>query len=257
MSTTATRHHDKFDIGRVFGSTFSVIGRNAALCIGLALIFSGLPTLVYLLSFHLIFSGWTAATPDMDAVRAVMSFAPFAVGLANFVLSLILQAALVRAAIEDLNGQKPSFRDCIRTALRLFFPILATAFLVGLGVVLGAILLFVPGIMLFVRWWVAMPALVQERRGVTASIARSRDLTKGNRWRIFGLLLILWLATVGIQVSFAAIAAMFGLIAGAVVATLATTFTSMALSVAAAASYIELRLVKEGAGVDELVDIFS
>ena len=47
--------------------------------------------------------------------------------------------------------------------------------------------LVIPGLVLSTIWWVAIPVAVVERPGTVASLRRSSELTKGVRWRIFGL----------------------------------------------------------------------
>ena len=46
MASMTVQRSEKFRIGKVFSDTFSVIGRNLGLWIGLALLFSALPTLI-------------------------------------------------------------------------------------------------------------------------------------------------------------------------------------------------------------------
>ncbi|RWH79235.1 MAG: hypothetical protein EOQ86_15210 [Mesorhizobium sp.] len=260
MSSVTLERPDKFRIGRVFNDSFAVIGRNAVLCLGLAALFSGLPTLVFQLwalrqdlavpfdpstfgEQNLVF-GYTAVT--------------MGVGLGSYILSLLLQASLVRATIEDLNGKQPSFGDCVAKAVSFLLPTFAIALLVGLGVVLGLMLLIVPGIMLALRWSVAVPALVQERLGVFGSMARSRDLTKGSRWALFGLFIILIIIAIAIELALGTATDLFGGgVVGAVLGALVTSVTSMAMSIATAVSYVELRQVREGTSVDELAEIFS
>ncbi len=63
----------------------------------------------------------------------------------------------------------------------------------GLGIVLGYLLLIVPGIVLSVRWFLAYVIAVVEDRGVTGSLSESWEVTEGNSWPIFltGLLMFL------------------------------------------------------------------
>lgn len=51
-------------------------------------------------------------------------------------------------------------------------------------------LVAIPLVILLVMWSVAMPVCVVERLGALRSLRRSRELTKGHRWRMFGLLLV-------------------------------------------------------------------
>ena len=118
--------------------------------------------------------------------------------------------------------------------------------------------LIVPGIILWLGWSMSMPVLIQERLGVFGSMSRSRALTKGNRWSLFGLFLILIIIAMviqsGILLVFVFSSRNYRPQLGAA---LVQTMVSMVLSIAAAVSYVELRQVKEGASVDELAKIFS
>src|SRR5258708_17090641 len=62
--------------------------------------------------------------------------------------------------------------------------------MMGLAVMFASMLFIVPGLILYMMWSVATPACVVERLGPFRSMARSRALTKGHRWKIFGLLLL-------------------------------------------------------------------
>ncbi|MER8633106.1 hypothetical protein NKH55_25565 [Mesorhizobium opportunistum] len=259
MTSTTLARREKFDIGRVFNNTFAVIGRNIGLCIGLAAVFSGLPNLVSQLArpaAHAV--GDPAGLAEATANYTFGYFVGFAVfGILYVGLSLLLQSSLVRAAIEDMNGKRPTFGDCIRVAIRNLLPTLGIGLLVGLGVGVASIALVVPGIILWLGWSVSIPVLIQERLGVFGSMSRSRALTKGSRWALFGLFLILMIIALVIQSMSAVVIYLFHGIAAAVLAALVQTIVSMVISVATAVSYVELRQVKEGVSVDELAEIFS
>lgn len=83
--------------------------------------------------------------------------------------------------------------------------------LANLGVLLGFMLLIVPGLLLMVRWALATPVVIRENLGTTAALRRSAELTKGNRWRILGLALLIWVP--GMLVIIAA-SALLGVFAG-------------------------------------------
>lgn len=63
--------------------------------------------------------------------------------------------------------------------------------IVAVGVAAGLILLIVPGLILVTIWIVAPPVAVVERPGVFESLARSRELVRGNGLRVFLFLLLL------------------------------------------------------------------
>ncbi|RWP27402.1 hypothetical protein [Mesorhizobium sp.] len=295
MVSTTLERPDKYRIGRVFSNSFAVIGRNPGLLVGLAALFSALPALVLNLWNYRNFAKLDFADPESMAVAdpsAILgnSLISMAFGLIYFALALLFQSSLVRATIEDLNGKRPAIGDCIQIALRCMFPTLGMGLVVFLTMILalvvtmfvagmlipvfGNIIVFiafialvVPGIMLFLGISVSVPVLIQERLGVFGSMSRSRVLTKGSRWSLFGLLLVLFLAAIAIQMAFALLfgftfaitgsLSTVGLVVGAIGGALVSTVVSTLMSVAIAVSYVELRHVREGTSVDELAEIFS
>lgn len=252
-----------FRIGRVFGDTFNVFGRNFGLYIGLSLIFSGLPTFIYQL---VIGSQAQAAIASAETgAPQVFGTASFVAGAVFFlvylVLSLVQQAALVRATIQDLNGQQPTFSDALGRAIIFLLPIFGLTLVLWICIGVGLMLLIVPGLYLAVRWSAALPVLVQEQRGVFESLTRSSQLTAGNRWRIFGLLIVVVVAASILQLVFGlitiAVVPLLGTLVGTAVAAVLSAIVSVIMSIALAVSYVELRFVKEGADVSELAKIFS
>ncbi|MER8441208.1 hypothetical protein NKH36_33000 [Mesorhizobium sp. M1312] len=291
MVSTTLERPDKFRIGRVFSNSFAVIGRNPGLLVAVAALFSALPALVLNLWNYSNFANLDIANPGSMAVAdpsAMLrnSLISMAFGLIFLVMALLFQSSLVRATIEDLNGKRPAIGDCIQIALRCIFPTLGIGLVVFFAIFLGVIAMFVagliipifgtiiafvvllvPGIRLLLGISVSVPVLIQERLGVFGSMSRSRALTKGNRWSLFGLLLILFLVTIALQMAFALVFGLafaltgslstVGLIVGAIGSALVSTVVSTLMSVAIAVSYVELRQVKEGTSVDELAEIFS
>lgn len=260
MTTATLGQPGRFEIGRVFNITFGVITRNIGLCIGLALLFSGLPSLLIRL--------WTQ--PQVDAMlhrdpgsmvdpSAALSASYIGVvaGVVSFICALLLQSAFVRATIEDLNGKRVSFGDCVQIAIRFLLPTLAIGVLATMGLSIGFMLLIVPGVILALGWSMSVPVLIQERLGVFGSMSRSWALTKGSRWSLFGLFLILFIIAMIIQWGMLLVLVLFGGLVAEIGAALVQTVVSMVLSIAAAASYVELRQAKEGTGIAELAEIFS
>jgi len=285
VTTLTLERREKFGIGRVLGNSFAVIGRNLGLLIGLAALFSALPAFVLNLWNYRNIDG---IEYDDDVIDPMLNnpWVAVAFGLIYFVLALLFQSALVRATIEDLNGKRPALGDCVRTALRSILRTLGVALVVFLAMVLalvaaslagvvvpvyGAVIvslvLLIPGAMWLLSVSVSVPVLIQERLGVFRSISRSRALTKGSRWSILGVLLILFVAAIALQFVFGvALGLAFAitgklstpvLIASSLGSAIVSTAVSTLISVAIAVSYVELRQVKEGTSVDELAEIFS
>jgi hypothetical protein len=255
--TIGSQAQEKFDQGKAFGTTFSIIGRNIGLWLALTTIFSVLPSAIlqYLLLGPVTESALSAT--DLTTVEWRLYAIAAAGLLVSIVLSALLSSTLVRATIEDMSGKRPSMRDCIGTAGAVLLPAVGVGLLTSLGVVAGLIFLIIPGVVLWLRWAVAIPVLVQERLGVTASISRSATLTAGFLWPLFGLFLILVIAAGLIEWAIAGIQPSLGLWPGLLIAAFVESIMSMVISTATAVCYVELRRIKEGTGVEELAEIFS
>lgn len=255
MAVTTLNTGDRFRIGRVLNDSFAVIRRNPVLCLGLGVLLYAAPRFAFSLWYVQATAGSAGAAPQsFFSQHAMLAIA----GVLLYVgVIAILQTSLIRAAIVDRRGEKPSLADCLGVAFTLFFPVLLTSLVVTLAIMLGLILLVVPGILLLLRWAVAIPVLIQERPNILDSMARSRDLTKGNRWALLGL----WLTLIGggtlVGLVATRIAMPLNVNFGLIVDSLGKAAVTVLSSVASAVSYVELRQVKEGTGVDELAEIFS
>lgn len=259
MTVTDYGRPSAFRIGRVFGDSFAVFGRNIVLCLGLAIIFSGIPSVLYQWwTLSAVGSTDPAEFGQFDSSQVIIAIVA---GIASFVLSSVLQAALTRASIEDLNGERPTFGDCLSTAFSVLLPIIGIAILVGIGTVLGFMLLIVPGVILWLRWSVSIPVQVNEKLGVMGSMSRSAELTTGSRWALFGLYIILIIIVIAIQfllgLSVTLLTSLFGAYGALALLGLVSTIATIALSIVAAVAYVELRLVKEGTDVKDLAEIFA
>jgi hypothetical protein len=115
-------------------------------------------------------------------------------------------------------------------------------------------------------WAVAAPAVVVERDGVFNALGRSRELTKGARWKILGLFLLLgvsyWLLSivlgfVGLE-AYGASDATTGLSVGNLVGSfvLGTIFNAFWGTIQPSL-YVELRHWKEGDSVEALARVFA
>jgi hypothetical protein len=249
------------DVGRVLGRGFEALKANFIPFLLVALLLVGLPAFLaqYLPSAGL----------DPDRPELVLTFDYWGALLVSMFAALLgnalLQGVLVRSTILTLSGREPDLGGSAMLALRLLLPIIGLSICVGFLIAFGFLLLVVPGIMAYCAFSVAVPALVEEREGVSASMGRSRDLTRGSRWQVFLLVVLLWIFST-------VVAAVAGVIAGVspwgtalapdpIVAGLssgvASSLTGLIGTVVTAALYVELREVKEGTSTQELATVFA
>ena len=199
---------------------------------------------------------------------AAMFSAPlyWVIAVIGLILAVVVYTGSIYGYLAVERGQPVPVGECFSDGLSRFLPGLGLLILWFLGVGLGWVLLMVPGLMLMTMWSAALPALVAESRGVTASFGRSRALTKGYRWAIFGTLLVALLIIYAPALVFGG--AMFSmsnamlsgqapsglfLIVTAGYAWLAGMFINALLT----SIYLDCRLAKEGGTSGELSDVFE
>jgi uncharacterized membrane protein len=178
---------------------------------------------------------------------------------------MVVQGALVRTTIAYSEGQHAGFGLSCATGLRMVLPMIGLTIITALGLSAATLLLLIPGIMLFLMWCVATPALVAERCGIFGSLGRSRYLTKGARWKIFGLYLMIMVVFWLILIGFILIVGVAGLasmgqhpsVASAAINAILNTLLLAFLATLSSSLFVELRNWKEGAAPDQLADVFA
>lgn len=248
----------RFDLARVVQRTFEVIGKNLVTFGIAAVLLAGVPAFI---------SAWGQG--DLLATQYAGTNA-WAISGVGWVLSLIgayiLQAAIVFATVNTLNGRTVSLGAALQVGVQNALPMLALAIIVSVCVFLGMILLIVPGLILAVLWSVAAPARVAEKRTIFGSLQRSRDLTRGYRWEIFGLMVIYFIVSAVIGIAIGGLGAATGgsfldgsgvLAINLIVLPLTSIVQGVIAAAGVAAIYYELRTAKEGTGAEELAAIFD
>jgi len=131
------------------------------------------------------------------ASRGLLTTTGIASMLINMAILVFITQTLVYGTVQALRGRQVSIGDCLGQGIRRLPAGIVIGFLAYTGILLGMVLLLVPGFILMTMWAVALPANTVERTGILASLSRSRALTSGRRWRAFGTILIPILISVG------------------------------------------------------------
>jgi hypothetical protein len=267
MATRAADMQDRsVSIGRIFGRAFGTLGSNPVATFGIAFLFGALPSLFVAYGIQFV----RAETLSRAGTVAAVAVAIFTI-LVSIMLAMITQGALVRATVAHSEGREASFAESAMAGLSVALPLFLLGLASGIGIALGFLFLVVPGIILYIMWSVAAPAMVEERLGVTDALGRSSELTSGARWKIFGLslvvLVVYWLFSAvvamlamsfyGGPMQFAE-AANGGMPLGYLAINgIAGTLTSAVWGVIQSSLYVELRHWKDGPATDQLADIFA
>jgi len=254
----------RFGMGRVVKRAFGVIGKNLVTFAILSLVVA-IPLLALQVNYSQFVIG-VEFNAGMLRYSAMFWFV--------YLLStLILQAAIVHATVAYLNGKTASLAECLSAGLSALFQIALITVLMFLAFIVGAMLLVVPAIIWAMMWFVAVPACVVERTGVFGAFRRSRALTRGYRWRIFGLYVAYLLLGFAVGITLAAVTGtvLFPAtpeeaieafrdnlsvlrIAASMISTMMTSVIGATL---VASIYYELRQIKEGIGPEALAAVFD
>jgi hypothetical protein len=107
-------------------------------------------------------------------------------GLGTLIATLVLQYEISRATLvhyDLLEGW---------TGRRRLWALLGLSIISGIGILVGLILLVLPGAYLLVRWSAAVPALIAEEAGIFDSLERSATAVEGRFWHVFAAILVVW-----------------------------------------------------------------
>jgi hypothetical protein len=127
-------------------------------------------------------------------------------GLLAAAISLValfwVQGALVKA-VEDVRDGRADLslgETFVRVRPQLA-SIVVGGILAGLGVVVGLILLIVPGLVLLTWWVLIIPVIVLEQRRAGEAFSRSRELVRGYGWGVFGVIVLTILVIIGFNIA--------------------------------------------------------
>jgi hypothetical protein len=220
----------KLDVGGTLSQAFSVYGSQAGVLIPLAL---GLFLIVA------VVNGLVAGTLIL-----------LPLGFAVSVAASTLYVGMVVTAVGDIQDGKRDYSvgDLVNSATPVILPLIGAGIVAGLLIGIGLILFVIPGLYLLTIWAVIGPAIVLERKGVFESFGRSHQLVKGDAWRVFGVILSVFVIVFVVRIALSALAV--GIDDSAVVRIvldwIGSSLTAPITAIVAAVIYFQLRGVKEG-----------
>jgi hypothetical protein len=139
--------------------------------------------------------GLEQLTADYDDTSPSWAETSIAAAVAYLVVAPLITAICVHALRSVAGGGSPGAREAIVKGFEAFAPIFFAVLLAAAGIALG-LLLIVPGIYLFVRWYFVPQAVVLEGARNAAALRASSRLVAGAWWRTFGLVLVVNLIVV-------------------------------------------------------------
>jgi Membrane domain of glycerophosphoryl diester phosphodiesterase len=180
-------------------STGELLDRTFSLYRSHFLLFLGLAALPHLCEFALKCLAVTVQRPGTPMSSALR---PFVWGLGAFFLSIVFTAishAATVVAVSQVYLDRPAgIMDSFAKVKNRIASVIGLSFSIQFLVILACFALIVPGILLAVRWSLAVPAMILEKNGIRESMSRSTQLTEGNRGRVF----VIWILFVVLTLAF-------------------------------------------------------
>lgn len=247
-ATVGTSPGGEFRVGQVLATSLYILFRNFPQF----LLLSGLASSPYLVIYANVF-GETAqtGTPTIGP-----SF--FAALILGFILTALCQAVVLYGAFQVMRNQPFQIGESLSKGLARFLPVIGTSICMGFAIGFGTLLLVVPGFILMAMFYVALPSCVVERLGPFQSLSRSSELTKGHRWKVFGLAILLMICVGVISSILQAIFLVFQSTAVLIVGMfLWESLARAAEAIVAVVAYHDLRVAKEGVDIDHIASVFD
>lgn len=222
----AATPHKRLEPGRVISETFAVYRDNLGPLLGSALIIFGVAGIVFALLVESDKTGLQALAIPLELAASA------------------LYTGVVVKLVQDVrDGRRDStVGDLFSAASPAILSLTAFTVLYGIGVVLGFVLLIVPGLILLTIWSLGPAAIVIERIGPLKAFGRSRRLVRGNGWSVFFVVFVAGVIAVAAALALEALGTAIG--DGVAVAYLATVVASALTApigaLAAAIMYFEL-----------------
>jgi hypothetical protein len=220
----------KLDVGGTLSQAFSIYGSQAGVLIPLALL---------LFLIVAVFNGIAAGSPIL-----------LLVGIAISVIAATLYQGMVVTLVSDVqDGTRDySVSDLVDSAKHVILPLIGAGILAGLGISLGLLLLVVPGLFLLTIWAVIAPVIVLERTGVMAAFGRSRELVRGDGWRVFGVIVFVFIIVAIVRAVLGAVAIGINdsIVARIIFDWIGSSLTAPITAIVAAVIYFHLKGAKEG-----------
>ena len=179
-------------LGEVLDRTFTLYRQNF-------LLFAGIAAFPYLLLLVINFVGLLmglgfkfGATPNLQSPGMIGGFILGAFGSAFLSLLMIgvAQAATISAVSELYLGRQTTVHDSYSAAKGSILKVVGVIIMAFLAAMIGFLFLIIPGIYLWCRLALSVPATIVEKDSPVAAMERSMELTRGYGWHMFLLLLL-------------------------------------------------------------------
>jgi len=131
-----------------------------------------------------------AAAPTVEEAQGVTGIAiggSLVLVFFTLVATMLCNGALAKSVSEAYLGKDVSVGQAYRVVLPKLGTLILAAILVGLLVMIGFLMLIIPGIIFFLWYSLTAQAVVLENCSATGGMSRSKALLKGNLGKVFAV----------------------------------------------------------------------
>jgi hypothetical protein len=176
-----------FTTGELLDGGFTIYRRNFLAFFAAALI-PQVPIIVLWLVLPAFIGTGSAAQGAIQAASLlVLPYSLLAIALSA--------AALTYATARAYSGADVSAGDALRQGLSRVAAVFIALFSYLIAVITGVLFFVIPGLIFLAMFFAAVPVIMIERRGPFEALGRSRQLSRGGRTRVLGVLMLTWLIT--------------------------------------------------------------
>jgi len=255
MDTASLPRFEAMTTGALLDRAFRLYANNFALLLGI--------TAVAYVPFYLImlvFQSSMSFNPNDENAgwAAILYFIVFMV-LWTSIAFPIAGGAATYAISERYLGNNVAINVALRRGLANFWSVAMAQITVSIRVLIGLMLLIVPGVLWLLSYSVVVPVILVEGQKAVPSLRRSRELMKGHRGKAFGIMTVMILLE---AISAIGISSVLGSVlstdsaSGAVLHSAITNLLSIFFAplgiVATILLYYDMRIRKEGFDLDML-----
>ena len=254
MESTAMPRFEAMTTGALLDRAFRLYANNFALLLGITAV-AYVPLYALMLLIQSSLTGGVSATASLAALVVQVVFIilwasialPISTGAATFAIS------------ERYLGNPVDSADALKRALNNLWTMSIAQLSAGVRIMIGFILLIVPGILWSLSYALIIPAIMVEGLKAGPSLKRSTELAKGHRGKVFAIMVVINLLVVLLSSGVGTIAKLVlnvestgGAIFGNAIDSLMTILLTPLGIVANILLYYDLRIRKEGFDLEML-----
>ncbi len=162
-------------------------------------------------------------------------------GVQLLIVQPLLAAFQANALAIIGEGGRPSFTAVLRRTGPVWLNVIAAEIIAGILVAIGFVLFLIPGLYLLVRFAVVAQTAAIEGLEWPTALRRGMDLTRGNWWRVFAVLLLGGIVNATVQAIGGALVSTHVTVGSVIVGMICAVLTLSFSALLSAVLYFDLR----------------